>query len=80
MKDTLNRASNQTYFCYVVDRVVNTNPYLFDSDGNSKDVNKKVLVAKQVYPMCMPTQLTYFKTFKETKAFLNRWNRSWVRA
>jgi hypothetical protein len=70
----------QTYFCYVVDRVVNTNPYLFDSDGNNKDVNKKVWVARQVYPMCMPEQLTYFKTFKEAKAFLNRWNRTWVRA
>ena len=53
-----------TIFCYIVDCVVNNNPYLFSGEYNKKLINKKVWVAKQVYPMCMPEQYTYFKTFK----------------
>jgi len=75
-----NYISKPTYFCYVVDRVVNTNPYLFTGEYNKKLINKKVWVAKQVYPMCMPEQYTYFRTLKELKASLNRWGASWVRA
>jgi hypothetical protein len=69
-----------TIFCYLLDYVTNTNPYLFDCDGNSQDVNKKVWVAKQVFPRCDPTQYTYFKTFKEAKSALNRWGAKWARA
>ena len=32
--------SKPTQFCYLLDYVTNTNSYLFDCDGNSKDVNK----------------------------------------
>jgi hypothetical protein len=68
MKDTLNRASNQTYFCYVVDRVVNTNPYLFDSDGNSKDVNKNGSLNRYIQCVCQRNLLTS-KHLKKRKLF-----------
>ena len=72
--------SKPTIFCYVLDYVTNGNPYLFDCDGNSKDVNKKVWVAKQVHPCVNPPQYSYFKTFKEAKATLNKWGAKWTRA
>jgi len=52
---------------------------LFSGEYNKKLLNKKVWVAKQVYPMCMPEQYTYFKTLKELKASLNRWGAKWER-
>jgi hypothetical protein len=66
-------------FCYLLDRVTNENPYLFDCDGNSKDVNKKVWFAKQIFPSVSPPQVTYFKTLKGAKAALNRWGAKWAR-
>ena len=67
-------------FCYIVDCVINNNPYLFTGEYNKKLLNKKVWVAKQVLPRCEPTQYTYFKTFKETKEALNKWGAKWTRA
>jgi hypothetical protein len=68
-----------TIFCYILDRVVNNNPYLFGGEYNKKLLNKKVWMAKQVFPHCEPTQYTYFKTFKEAKDALNRWGAKWER-
>ena len=68
-----NYINKPTTFCYIVDCVINNNPYLFTGEYNKKLLNKKVWVAKQVLPRCEPTQYTYFKTFKETKEALNRW-------
>ena len=71
-----NYINKPTIFCYILDRVVNNNPYLFTGEYNKKLINKKVWMAKQVFPHCEPTQYTYFKTFKEAKDALNRWARS----
>ena len=69
-----------TIFCYLLDYVTNKNSYLFDVDGNNKDVNKKVWIAKQIHPPVSPPQYHYFKTFKEAKDALNRWGAKWTRA
>jgi hypothetical protein len=71
--------SKPTIFCYIVDCVINNNPYLFTGEYNKKLINKKVWMAKQVFPHCEPTQYTYFKTFKEAKDALNRWGAKWER-
>ena len=68
-----------TQCCYLLDYVVNKNPYLFDCDGNEKDVNKKIWIAKQVIPSVNPPQYSYFRTFKQAKAALNKWGAKWVR-
>jgi hypothetical protein len=52
---------------------------LFDVDGNNKDVKKKVWIAKQIHPPVSPPQTTYFRTFKEAKAALKRWDAKWER-
>ena len=69
--------SKPTQFCYLLDYVTNENSYLFDVDGNNKDVKKKVWIAKQIYPHVSPPQYTYFRTFKEAKAALKRWDAKW---
>ena len=71
--------SNPTAFRYLLDYVTNENSYLFDVDGNNKDVKKKVWIAKQIYPHVSPPQYTYFKTFKEAKDALKRWGATWER-
>ena len=71
--------SNPTAFRYLLDYVTNENSYLFDVDGNNKDVKKKVWIAKQIHPHVSPPQYTYFKTFKEAKDALNRWGATWER-
>ena len=52
---------------------------MFTGEYNKKLLNKKVWMAKQVFPHCEPTQYTYFKTFKEAKDTLNRWGAKWER-
>jgi hypothetical protein len=76
-----NYINKPTTFCYLLDRVLNKNPYLFDSEGDSQwsMYDKKVWVAKQVSPHCEPTQYYYFRTFKEAKDTLNRWGAKWER-
>ena len=74
-----NYVSNPTAFRYLLDYVTNENFYLFDVDGNNKDVKKKVWIAKQIYPHVSPPQYTYFKTFKEAKDALKRWGATWER-
>ena len=76
-----NYVSNPTAFRYLLDYVVNKNPYLFDSEGDSQwsMYNKKVWVAKQVSPHCEPTQYHYLRTFKEAKDALKRWGATWER-
>ena len=71
--------SNPTAFRYLLDYVTNENPYLFDVDGNNKDVKKPVWIAKQIYPHVSPPQYAYFKTFKEAKDALKRWGATWER-
>jgi hypothetical protein len=79
MKYILDFLDKPKAFCYLLDCVTNENPYLFDPDGNSKDVKKKVWVAKQIHPPVSPSQATYFKTLRAAKAALNRWGAKWVR-
>lgn len=71
--------SNPKAFCYLLAYVTNENSYLFDVDGNNKDVKKKVWVAQQIYPHVSPPQTTYFRTLKEAKAALKRWGATWER-
>jgi len=76
ISDFLNKP---TYFCYILDRIVNKNPYLFGGDYNKKLINKKLWIAKQVYPTCVPEQYMYFYTFKEAKDHLNKIKAKWAR-
>ena len=74
-----NYVSNPTAFRYLLDHVTNENSYLFDVDGNNKDVKKKVWIAKQNYPHVSHPQYTYFKKLKEEKDALKRWGATWER-
>jgi len=72
-----NYINKPTQFCYLLDYVTNNNPYLFGGEYNEKLINKKVWIAKQIHPPVSPPQYTYFKTFKEAKAALKRWDAKW---